>query len=125
MYDFEYVALMLDDIVDKIPPELLNGLTGVYLCPETKPSPKIPDGTHYVMGEFIRNETGHSINIYFGSVMKVHGTLPHTDLADQLEKILRHELRHHVETLAGCDDLAREDDAYVKSALEKLDGPGK
>ena len=113
-YDFEDIATILDDIVDEMPDELLKDLNGIYLLNETKHNPKIPSEKYYVMGEFCHDYIlGHSINLYYGSIMALYKYTPEPILKQKLREILQHELRHHMETLAGCDDLVRLDNIYV------------
>lgn len=124
-YTFDAVASMLDLIVDEIPDQLLQGLDGVFLVDGEKHNEKIPSENYYVMGQFHHGEgTRPVIDLYYGSIIAVHGNLETRDLMTELRKIVRHELRHHMETLAGCDDLVRLDEMYVRDALEKL-GPAE
>lgn len=120
-YSFDNIANMLDDIVDNMPDAVLDGLHGIYLIDEIKHNPKIPSGKYYVMGEFCHDFVlGHSVNLYYGSIMAIYKTLPEQELKRKLREILQHELRHHMETLAGCDDLVRLDNAYIKNALNSM-----
>lgn len=120
MYDFEYIANMLDDIVDNMPDEILKELNGIFLVDQIKHNPKIPSENYYVMGEFCNSNLGHSIDLYYGSIIRIYGHLPPDELKIRLKEIVKHELRHHLETLAGCDDLVRLDNIYVQNALKKL-----
>lgn len=121
MYTFEQIAEILDDIVDTIPDVLLEKLNGIYLEPDTKHNDKIPSDSYYVMGTFFNEGyLGHRIEIYYGSIMAMYGSADIETLTTELRHIVSHELRHHVETLAGCDDLVKEDDEFIERALEKL-----
>lgn len=117
MLTFNEIAGILDEIVRDTPEEFMSGLQGVYLMPEIKYSEKIPDGRHLIMGEYIRTpmfgQVISQIHVYYGSVMERHldDGVNETKLA--LETIFRHELRHHVEHMAGNDDLGDEDRAYI------------
>ena len=45
------------------------------------------------------------IVIYYGSFERVYGYLSDEALKKQMEKTLRHEFRHHMESRAGLRDL--------------------
>ena len=121
MYTFDQIAEILDDIVDALPEKLLRGLTGIYLNEGTKHNDKIPSNKYYVMGQYIvEPQLGKRIELYYGSIIAVHGGQTLSELCAELHKIVKHELQHHVETLAGCDDLVKQDDEYVRNALETL-----
>ena len=120
-YSFDDIANMLDDIVDSIPDDLLNNLNGIYLVDETRHNPKIPSDNYYIMGDFTHSPyLGHSINIYYGSVVAMHDNLSKDAMNEKLKEIVHHELRHHMETQAGCDDLVRLDELFVKQALKSI-----
>ena len=60
------------------------------------------------MGEYCRQyHLGRFIVIYYGSFAQVYGHLPKEDLAKRLRKVLLHEFRHHLESLAGERDRDR------------------
>ena len=121
MYTFDEVADILDDLVDALPDELLKDLTGIYLEPDVKHNDKIPSDDYYVMGTYHRTPyLGNSISIYYGSIMAMYANVDRLTLTDKLRCVLDHELRHHVEALAGCDDLIVEDNVYVRNAIENL-----
>ena len=111
MLTFDETAALLDDIVDTLPPELTEGLTGgIYLVPAPKPHPILPFPRYMVMGEYIF--------VYYGSIIAAH---PDTDVAEMrniLRDIVQHELRHHVEGKAGSNALEIEDANFVQAALE-------
>lgn len=120
-YDFEAIATILDDIVDSLPQELLNDLNGIYLEPELKHNDKIPSEQYYVLGTYFqRPYLGSWIELYYGSIVKLYGFADRTTLINELTKVVKHEIRHHIETKAGCDDLIKSDDEFVAQALEKL-----
>ena len=50
---------------------------------------------------------GRHIALYYGSFLQVAG--PGFDWEGEVWETLLHELRHHLESLAGRDDLVRED----------------
>ena len=53
---------------------------------------------------------GRAIYIYYGSFKAVFGTLPEAELRREMDKTLRHEFRHHLESLSGLRDLEVQDE---------------
>lgn len=121
MYSFEQIADILDNIVDSLPQEILTGLSGIYLDHQIKHNDKIPSDNYYVMGEYIVSPPlDPRVELHYGSIVAVHDRLCLSDMQRKLHHIVLHELRHHLETRAGCDDLVKIDNEYVKNALAKI-----
>lgn len=122
MYSFEDVGRLLDEIVDALPSDLSKGLNGgIYLCPEAKHNPYIPSDNYWVMGEYVRHPIlGKIIYLYYGSFMALYIDAAPDELKRHLKETVLHELRHHIESLAGCRELEREDATFVTLALEHL-----
>ena len=73
-----------------------------------------------IMGEYCRQyHLGRFIVIYYGSFAQVYGHLPKEDLAKRLRKVLLHEFRHHLESLAGERDLEIEDAIEIAEYRER------
>lgn len=109
----------LDQVADNLPEALFNGLNGgIVLLPEVMPSPH--GGGLYTLGSY-HNEPfglGRYITLYYGSFVRAHGR---EDVASQkaaLEKLLRHELTHHIESLAGVRDLEVKDEDFINQYFE-------
>ncbi len=120
MVDFEECAEMLDEIADSMPFELYRDLNGgISLLPQAKLHPAALHNDLFILGEYIRNSIGNAIVFYFGSIQKVYGNLPKDKLYEQLVRILHHEVRHHNEFLAGCDDLIVYDKERIEAYLNK------
>jgi len=110
MVSFEETGSLLDEIAAEMPDDIyvdLNG--GINLLPDEKMHPGGGDGELYVMGEYCHNNLGRYINVYYGSVMRVHGYLSLRRLKEKLSGILKHEFTHHLESLAGERDLIVKD----------------
>lgn len=114
MLTFDETAEILDDILGTFPGILLDGLSGVFLVDELKYSEDLPDGNHIVMGAYVQSRgLRPCVDIYYGSVMEKYLDADVETVRSALRGILTHELRHHAETLAGCNDLVRLDAAYI------------
>ncbi len=122
MIDFEKCAQMLDEIADSMPYELYRDLNaGISLLPQTKIHPKARNNDLFILGEYIQNSLGNAIVFYYGSIAKVYGYLSDDMLYKNLVKILHHEVRHHNEYLAGCDDLGLIDKQQIDEYLSKFE----
>ena len=120
MIDFEKCAEMLDEIADSMPYELYRDLNGgISLLPQIKVHPKALHNDLFILGEYIRNSLGNAIVFYYGSINRVYGNQSDDELYKQLERIMRHEVRHHNEYLAGCDDLGELDRIQIEEYLKR------
>jgi hypothetical protein len=68
---------------------------------------------------------GRYIAIYYGSYAGVFGDLEGEELLEELREDLmatiKHEFRHHLESLGGSDDLERDDDDRLENYLSRTD----
>ncbi len=120
MVTFEECAEILDEIADSMPYELYRELNcGISLLPQLKVHPIALHNDLFIMGEYIRNNLGNAIVFYYGSIVRVYGKVSNERLKQELARILRHELRHHNEHLAGCDDLGILDDEQIVDYLKR------
>ncbi|NLH95624.1 MAG: metallopeptidase family protein [Synergistaceae bacterium] len=105
-------------ISDELPSRLLRDLNGgISILPGKK-----KDGKYFLMGEYIEDPIlGRSIFIYYGSFREVLGDAPQGEWEEELRETIVHELRHHVESLAGVDDLSVEEEEEL-AAEEDGDG---
>lgn len=118
-FTFELCGQMLDEIADSMPYELYRELNaGISLVPQAKIHPAVVNNDLYILGEYVRDYIGKSIVFYYGSINRVYGKLPHDKIFKELERIFHHELRHHNEFLAGCDDLGEYDFEQIEQYLK-------
>lgn len=98
----EYVDDLCENV---IPQELFNGLNlGVVLSPDRQVDDDEKD--FYIMGEYIQDALGCQVILYYGTFKYFFKGEPLTDWQDEILSTLKHELRHHIEALAGQEDLA-------------------
>ena len=122
MLSFDDAELALDKIADQIPPIILNDLNGgIILSPHVKLHPKNKHGDLYIMGEYYYDPRGMGryVVIYFGSLIQAHGSLPNDMLIAHLGRTLRHELTHHLESLAGDRTLEKQDEIDIAQYLNR------
>lgn len=118
MITFDECGAMLDEIADSMPYELYRNLNGgISLLPQSKVHPKALNNDLFILGEYIRNSLGNAIVFYYGSINRVYGTLDKEKYRNKLVEILHHEVRHHNEYLAGCDDLGIYDKNQIDDYL--------
>ncbi len=111
--EFESLATAL---IDRIPERLCSELNGGFLLlPEVK-----KDGDFYIMGEYVEDEImGCSIILYYGSFVQLLEDSSPGEWEKELWDTIVHELRHHLESLAGVDNLVREEMAELEAYYKK------
>ncbi len=116
------MEIMLDEIAGTFPPELFHELNGgISLLPETKLNPHGKNEDLFILGEYHYNSVfGRLIVIYYGSLVKVYGQLPRDQMRDILISTLKHEFRHHLESLAGDRSLEIKDEAFIENYLSRM-----
>jgi hypothetical protein len=102
---FEQFAEMLDQVVSRIPPRYLRGLNGGFNLQKDKKR----QGRYFIMGEYIESGIlGCIIMFYYGSFVELLKDKPIEVWEAEIIDTVLHELQHHLESMAGRDDLARE-----------------
>ena len=103
MLTFEEVGNILDAIAEEeLPRELFRDLNGgVLLLPEACQDRGDSACGLYTLGEYIHDEMGRYIVIYYGSFVALYKHLPPEKLRKELKETLIHEFTHHIESLAG------------------------
>ncbi len=118
--EFERAAL---DAYDEIPEAYLEGIDGLVVSREAVLHPDLPDV--YTLGECVTEEyasdwggpdtTRSVVVLYWGSFRMLAADDDGFDWEGELWETLTHELRHHLESLAGDDALEGVD--YAMDAL--------
>jgi len=122
LFSIEEINEMLDEVAAELPEEVFRELNGgVSLLPQTKLSDSDPGGGLYTLGEYRRDQMGRYIVIYYGSVQAVHGGKSRQGMRASLKKLLKHELTHHLESLAGERDLEVEDEMDLDDYLRRTE----
>ena len=104
----------VDAVLESLPPELFRQLNGgVLVRPEAK-----EDGDALIMGEYIEDPDLGSLGLlYYRSSAEALEGASQEEWEEEIEETVIHELRHHVESLAGVDYLAREEEMeYLQDA---------
>jgi Zincin-like metallopeptidase len=127
---YEVFRQTVETMLTDIPEEFLEGLQGVHVLEPAKPEPDLKDV--YRMGEYLdpgqdsflggHAGLGRHITLYYGSFVAIAGNNSTFDWDAEIWETLTHELRHHVESLAGDASLIAEDqrrDAAFRKRLGK------
>lgn len=122
MVSIDKVEEMLNELVDELPKPIFKKLNGgVVLLPDKKYSEVAIDDDLIVLGEYYRsNILGRYVKIYYGSLMERFGHLSAEKLRKEIDKVLKHELTHHLESLAGERDLEKEDLKFISRYLQRF-----
>ena len=100
-----YITYVLDY---EIPPVLLEGLNlGVIASPRLERSKKEPQ--FIVKGHYIRNRLGKQIVLYYGSFIYLYSRETKASWESKILATIKHELTHHIEALAGQENLAKKE----------------
>ncbi len=104
--DLEEFTEFANQVVDsEVPEPLLDRLNlGIIVVPEAE-----YDEEFYVLGHYSVDRLGRHVALFYGSFAALFEGQPREVWEDQIRETIRHELRHHVETLAGDRSLAREE----------------
>lgn len=120
MITIDEAEKILDEIAAGLPEEIFEELNGgIILLPEAKLDPQRKKNDDlYILGEYISGGgLGRYIAIYYGSFERLFGDMSGNKFKKELEITLKHELTHHLESLAGERDLEKEDDRFMEDYL--------
>lgn len=110
----EEFAEMLDKAIENIPERFIRSLTGGFNLEENKKR----DGDYYIMGEYIEDGfLGCFIMFYYGSFKALLADEPLPVWEEEILDTVLHELQHHLESMAGRDDLAQKEMEELARAL--------
>lgn len=103
---FRQFAELLDKAVDSIPPRFRRELTGGFNLRKGKKQ----EQDCYIMGEYVEGPgLGSFIVIYYGSFVELLKEEPLPRWEAEIIDTVLHEMQHHLESLAGREDLARKE----------------
>jgi len=122
--EFQEFERRAREIYDALPREFRRGVDGLVVSPERVSHPRIPDLctlgeclTENHLSDFGSPDTTRStIVLYWGSFSALAAGDPGFDWQRELWETLTHELRHHLEWLAGEDSLEELDYAVLHAS---------
>ena len=111
MISFEEFEEITFEIADTFPEDFFRELNGgVMVRKRRRLHPAAEDHDLFIMGEYhLDRYLGRFIVIYYGSFKTCFEWVSEEELRIQIRKVLLHEFRHHLESLAGEKDLEVED----------------
>lgn len=112
---------ILSEAADEMPPDFFAGLNGgIRLLPEWKMHPEAVHGDLFILGEYHYDSVmGRNIVIYYGSFMRTYGHLGEPEIRERIVHTLKHEFRHHLESMGGTKELEMEDNEQIGKYREK------
>lgn len=101
MIDLDRFTLVLGEQAALIPPQVFEGLNlGIGVAPHAKRNPDMPHV--FILGEYrAHGVMGRGIVLYYGSFRQVYGHLDEPALRQEIDRVLKHELTHHLESRPG------------------------
>ncbi len=104
---------LLEEAASELPQEIFKGLNlGIGVVEDCRVNPNAPSGVPvYTLGEYRASRSmGRGIVLFYGSFLRVYpGLRDDAQAKAHIMAVLKHELTHHLESLAGSNDLAIED----------------
>ncbi|WP_283681084.1 metallopeptidase family protein [Parablautia sp. Marseille-Q6255] len=115
MITFEQFEEITLETADTFPEEFFRELSGGVMVQEhSRLHPAAVDHDLFVMGEYHRDRyLGRFVVLYYGSFAACFRTCPDVVWRQEIRRVLLHEFRHHLESLAGERDLEIEDAVAV------------
>ena len=118
MISYEAAGQVLDDAVDALPEEIVRDLNGgVNLIRGSRTD----EHGLLIMGTYNVNQMGRYVEIYYGSFKRKYPNAPAEKCERELVRTLKHELTHHIESLAMDRSLEKWDEQHVAELLAGLD----
>ena len=118
MISFKEAGKILDAAAERLPREVFKELNGgVNLLPDLRED----ELGLLVMGMYIVDQTGRRVEIYYGSFEAAYPDESDAEVAKELDATLRHELTHHIESLAGDRSLEKWDEQHKLELLSQLE----
>lgn len=117
MLTYEHAGEILDQAVDSLPEEIFRDLNGgVNLINRAERD----EYGLLVMGTYNVNQMGRYVEIYYGSFCEKYPHVSAERFERELIKTLKHELTHHIESMALDRSLEKWDEQHVAELLSGL-----
>lgn len=111
----EITGNMMDELPEVFFRELNNG---VIVQEYARPHPKGVADDLYILGEYTRSPNfGRGITLYYGSFVRMMEDADEEQVTRKIREVLRHEFRHHLESLSGERGLEIEDEIFLARYL--------
>jgi hypothetical protein len=127
--DLETFTAVAEAAWDEVPEAYKEGIDGLVISRKAERHPTLPDiytlgycDTESYLSDFVSPETTRStIRLYYGSFRRLAKMDPDFDWEAEIYETVQHEIRHHLEWLAGEDQLGGVDYA-MDEAFKRREG---
>jgi len=108
---FEEFGEILDEVANSLPKEIFVNLNGgINLIESAPPHPESNNNELLILGQYhAGGPLGRYISIFYGSFMALYGGRDRDFLRREIDRVLRHEFLHHLESMAGERELEIKD----------------
>lgn len=108
----EFTDYVITITEKEIPPILLKDLNmGIHVNPKQQADDEEED--YFIMGEYIQDALGNQVVLYYGSFVYLLEDEPLEVWHKEIIDTIKHELIHHLEAMAGQEDLVHQEDLEV------------
>ena len=119
---------IISELIDELPEAFFRKLTGGVIVSEGLSVPDYARGDDlYTLGQYQVSAGIRQIVMYKGSFDRVYPQADAAEAKEVLRGVLRHEFRHHLESLGGvrnASSLEAEDERQKRAYLAWHDGDG-
>ena len=127
MLSTEAYRKIISDLIEELPDEFFRELSGGVVVSEGLSIPKYARGNDlYILGQYQIFSRVRQITMFKGSFDRVYPHADEDEAREILRGVLRHEMRHHLESLGGIHDPSsleaadeREKQAYLARHTSK------
>ena len=119
MMDIDRFQDLAEQMSAELPEEFFQELNGgIVIEEEAKPDEEGEEGDLYVLGEYVRDGyLGRQFVLYYGSFVEMFPL--ESEMKREIRATIRHEFRHHLESLANLRDLEIEDAEFMEDYLRE------
>ena len=122
MIGIEEYRTIVSELLDELPKEFFRELSGGVIVSEAVSTPDYAQGNDlFTLGTYQIFSRVRQITMYKGSFDRVYPQADESQAKEILRGVLRHEIRHHLESLGGIHDASsleasdeREKQAYLR-----------
>lgn len=128
MLTLEEYKKIISELLDELPEDFFRDLNGGVIVSEALVIPDYARGNDlYTMGQYQVHSGIRQIVMFKGSFDQAHPQVGEDEARNLLRGILRHEFRHHLESLGGVHNFAslEAEDARKKRAYLSQHGETK
>ncbi len=123
MISMEDYRAIVSELMDELPEAFFQRLNGGVIVSEARVAPDYARGNDlFTLGQYQVNNGMRQIVLYKGSFDRIYPRAEIPEARDILRGVLRHEFRHHLESMGGIHNFSsleaedeRDKQAYLSS----------